>query len=644
MSSNLKQPSSKSGESVDNRKDPPIRSDVGESAIGLPLIDNSIVEDFSKGQGMLMIQNLLQENIQLQDTIRQGNAAMNKMETVLQEVYNKHMVNQQEMKNRSEQAKSIIFNLRHEVQTLQNQLQQKQSTEMEKYKENMSCLKKEYELHGNDKDNMKTKMEEADRKVKGLNTIVERLQDDLTKMKDECILRESQMSQLVQQNKKLVEEKKRTKDITQQSLEQTHKLQKEIAELKQCLALRDLAAAEDAGQPIASKQQDASFSEIDGKILRVKSEGDMKSELDYRKELEVERQKVNNLTSRINELTIAGHGSDNIETLKAQVVCLVKEVSESEKEKGEIYGLLEHFRERCQELESHSGNLSDELHSLRSKDDHVIETLRSTLSQMERSLAEQKSKHEEQRAQIEEKQISLEELRDECSMLKIKLEEAKRLSPGTSGKILITLEEKRDQEDKLGRAAAQLLTADDTIIQKQEEIRKLQEKISILERNNQDVLYLKSQIDSYKTDFEEEKLARIYERKKLNEVHEELEQMRLFNGELQRQLEQLSLHHLSTTRVGIPVQPDHMRGQQYSSGGFDECDKSESGSRGSTPGAMANSDSRHRSPDQGTGQTSERRSLSEPYDDYTCPTCGLKTQDYDSLVIHADECVNDSNC
>jgi len=49
---------------------------------------------------------------------------MNKMETVLQEVYNKHMVNQQEMKNRSEQAKSIIFNLRHEVQTLQNQLQQ----------------------------------------------------------------------------------------------------------------------------------------------------------------------------------------------------------------------------------------------------------------------------------------------------------------------------------------------------------------------------------------------------------------------------------------------------------------------------------------------------------------------------------------
>jgi len=63
--------------------------------------------------------------------------------------------------------------------------------------------------------------------------------------------------------------------------------------------------AEDAGQPIASKQQDASFSEIDGKILRVKSEGDMKSELDYRKELEVERQKVNNLTSRINELTIA---------------------------------------------------------------------------------------------------------------------------------------------------------------------------------------------------------------------------------------------------------------------------------------------------------------------------------------------------
>ena len=62
------------------------------------------------------------------------------------------------------------------------------------------------------------------------------------------------------------------------------------------------------------------------------------------------------------------------------------------------------------------------------------------------------------------------------------------------GKILITLEEKRDQEDKLGRAAAQLLTADDTIIQKQEEIRKLQEKISILERNNQDVLYLKSQV------------------------------------------------------------------------------------------------------------------------------------------------------
>ena len=117
------------------------------------------------------------------------------------------------------------------------------------------------------------------------------------------------------------------------------------------------------------------------------------------------------------------------------------------------------------------------------------------------------------------------------------------------------------------------------------------------------ILLFNLQIDSYKTDFEEEKLARIYERKKLNEVHEELEQMRLFNGELQRQLEQLSLHHLSTTRVGIPVQPDHMRGQQYSSGGFDECDKSESGSRGSTSGAMANSDSRHRSPDQGTGQT-----------------------------------------
>ena len=45
-------------------------------------------------------------------------------------------------------------------------------------------------------------------------------------------------------------------------------------------------------------------------------------------------------------LVLQAYNHDNIATLKAQVVCLLKEVSESEIRLSEAYSQAEHFRER----------------------------------------------------------------------------------------------------------------------------------------------------------------------------------------------------------------------------------------------------------------------------------------------------------
>lgn len=229
------------------------------------------------------------------------------------------------------------------------------------------------------------------------------------------------------------------------------------------------------------------------------------------------------------------------------------------------------YKEKCESLQHYLNIYQQKLESLRLNDTAVIENLQLEITTLRHMLAE------EQVAKLEDKK-HLEDVRQQFDnmMMDFKKDELEAWKQ---------LESRRHQED-LDKATA-------VLVEKNDEIHKLQEEIQQLRIKVEKIAILEAQVQLYSQDFEDESNARRKAEKDISNLRAELQSLFTEKEKLAEQVSSLSQspgHHRRHRRTNYPQ-------QEHQNPGHDKLD---------------------------------------------CPKCGLVFTDLRALINHTETCITNN--
>uniref|UniRef100_UPI00398E5AC1 optineurin isoform X2 n=1 Tax=Pristiophorus japonicus TaxID=55135 RepID=UPI00398E5AC1 len=316
----------------------------------------------------------------------------------------------------------------------------------------------------------------------------------------------------------------------------------------------------------------------------------------------VEQQNADTTTAPVEGLNSPNSQSPNeVEVLKSQVMSLVKDLQEAQKKLDEAEHMKKSFQERCLDLEQKLANGQvgmEEMRQLKFSSEKLklqVESLQAEQKIDQMKLTDEKMKLAEEKRKLVQMQVAYDHLfQDYNDLMKVK-EEMK------------TKENAHNTE--LVDVTAQLEMAEKALVEKQQKIDVMKQTIIKQEEEIETVAVFKAQADVYSADFHAERAAREAIHAEKESLAEKLDFLVKENTKLKEELDALGRQSL------IELQRRH-------------------GNRG--PVALDNvalDQQAAREPDHLNWE--QLGNLPE----HACPKCGTVLPDIDTLQIHVMDCI-----
>ncbi|XP_067915655.1 optineurin isoform X2 [Heterodontus francisci] len=294
--------------------------------------------------------------------------------------------------------------------------------------------------------------------------------------------------------------------------------------------------------------------------------------------VKVEQQNTETTAARVEELNSPNNQSPNeIEVLKSQVMLLVKDLQEAQKNLDEAEHMKKSLHDRCQDLEQKLANSQvgvEEMRQLKFSNEKLklqVESLQSEQKIEQMKLADEKLKLAEEKRKLTQIQVAYDHMfKDYNDLMKIKEEmqvkESKQIEKlnGLTVELDVakrTMEANQQAISQLTRTAAQqadelnaqnacnaeladistqLEMAEKALVEKQQKIDVMKQTIIKQEEEIETVAVFKAQADVYSADFHAERAAREAIHAEKESLVEKLDFLVKENTKLKEELDALS--------------------------------------------------------------------------------------------------------
>ncbi|XP_022081251.1 optineurin-like isoform X2 [Acanthaster planci] len=250
------------------------------------------------------------------------------------------------------------------------------------------------------------------------------------------------------------------------------------------------------------------------------------------------QEQVEELVGKLDELAIANQEPHHSMELKQQVRSLVCELQERENVLQQQEHSVKDLRATNEALKSKIALYHDELEEVRKQDSQMIETLREELKRQQDTYQLEKQQKLIERMNHDKLMDDHKHLRQEYNQLFADYDNLNRLyeeqrSRSTQGVSAAAVRELAEQRDNL---TAQLMSAEEAIGAKQNQLEKVQRELQEAKTELETVPVLQAQAEIYKNDFDAEREAREKAHTEREALMDELEAVKELNQQMQDQL------------------------------------------------------------------------------------------------------------
>ncbi|XP_068083261.1 optineurin isoform X2 [Anabrus simplex] len=588
-------------------------------------LPGSMPSDLSPEEIQRKLRELLQENVELKETLHQNNLAMKQQFNTLvmwqDEVFKVH----QSHKEKFAETKDLILKLRAENAELKKYLEQSKTgsvsdnqlkAENAKLKGQIAELQQKLSAPVARKDHPagppSRKEEELSDLVKQLNKqleTAERARRQLILDKERLTAQKTRLERDVTALKEEMEEhKEKNRTLLQEKDELLQKVNQHEQELREFVVVEKQQQL--AGHASLSEEVQQLKEALDQERARVAA-----LELQVQKEQVIARQTSSNqeTTTKSTSLTEGGSSTQFGSNLK------------NYEEKLHLFNhSLEKQTERYASLDSWLQVAADNVSQWKGtqlKDPQGLDHLRSEIDDLRRLLAKEKAYSEEKKKNLADAATQFQSLFTEYQSLLNEWEsyhqEEKAKARHNDAYHDV---QARGFSEKLDNLTAQVLCKDEELAEKTKEITQLKEKVKKLEVENEAITILKAQVEVYQSDFNAEREAR---ENLAGEKERLAEDLRL----LQRRNQQL-LEEVEKLRSNTEPSQNRKTSPSFPNSGWSTI---------GTPGRSASSTSRMRhSP---APEETQQRDESEN-ELLFCPKCELSFTSLKPLEQHVDSCLD----
>ncbi|XP_077870083.1 uncharacterized protein LOC100375641 isoform X2 [Saccoglossus kowalevskii] len=348
---------------------------------------------------------------------------------------------------------------------------------------------------------------------------------------------------------------------------------------------------------------------------------------------------------------------DDIQALKSQVMSLVNELRDTEIKLNATREHINKYRNRCITAENKLTMLQDEYEDRCKKDGHIIDTLRVELQNYDAALNTEMAALQQERSNLKETAESHEKL---CAEYDNLWKMYNNLS-GKGGQRDVDPRVLKEKDNEIDNLTAQLVSADEAIAAKEDEVKELRNKIREMKNELETVPVLKAQADIYQADFQAEREAREKAHGEKEKLVQDIQDLQLENQQLQDDLNTLSKTQIAEMQKrhgkheprpagaagytqpgrGYPY-PGPYYPRYYADGNNADERKNEPAPQGIVDGMGGSQGDRLLARGDSAEQISSGtdRSASPVPHQFTCPKCEAGFPDLDTLQIHILDCIN----
>ncbi|XP_070559297.1 optineurin-like isoform X2 [Ptychodera flava] len=378
---------------------------------------------------------------------------------------------------------------------------------------------------------------------------------------------------------------------------------------------------------------------------------------------------VNRLLKQIDELsaqvktanekqdhTSLENTGDDIQGLKSQVLSLVNELRDTEEKLKEAGEKVKNYRHKMTEAERQVLILTEEYDERCKKDSSLIDSLRIEMQSYDETLKAERHACAQERANVKELRAQHSRLATEYeSLWKTHNEFMEKGGKGGADPRVI-----QDKDARIDNLTAQLVSADEAIAAKEDEIKELRNKLMTVQGELDTIPVLKAQADIFQADFQAEREAREKAHGDKEAMMQEMMQLRLENQQLQdelntytnNQLVEMQRRHGGAHPGGRAGFQQPGRGYMYPAGLYPDgegIDRPGRDVRGGVVGiadGMGHQDdhrggniliARGEGAEANQGGSYEHQAAHNP--EFVCPKCEQSYPDMDTLQIHILDCI-----
>ncbi|XP_069682228.1 optineurin-like isoform X2 [Periplaneta americana] len=642
---------------------PRLESQVSQNS---SIMVGSIPADLSPEEIQRKLHEVLQENLELKETLQQNNLAMKQQFNTLvmwQEELRKVHANH---KAKFTETKELVFKLRAENTELRRIIEETKnegssppsSSETELKMENVALKgriaelqqklatpvprreqmpggppsKKEQELSAL-VEQLNRQLETAERARRQLTVDVERVTAQRKRLEQDLVTHKTELEDQKTQLHKAHDERE----------ELEHKITRLMEQHRQ--ELHEYAVIENERQQAGGISQ-SSAREIQRLVSQLDEQRALVNTLTH--QLKDERAKVAAMSAgRAAPVTVNEHAN------------LASDLKGCEETLGQITNCLDRESERFSSLDSWLQVAADSMNQIKGKqsvDVKAVETLKAEIQQLRNLLVHEKALSQEKKRNLEEAESKFHKLNIEYQRLLNELQSFQKEQKSLELQNNTYLEvQAKGFKERIDSMTAQLLTKEEALTQKNQEVTQMRDKLKKLELENEAITILKAQVEVYQSDFNAEREARENLAGEKERLAEDLRHLQRRNQQLldeleayqQRQFEEIQRQVPATTVASAPS-------AAVMAGGWNTI-----ATPGRTQGQKLNI---RTSPNRTSpGRTSPARPSPIPQSPQTpapeehdgppfrglteqivvyCPQCGMEFRSLTSLEEHIMDCLN----
>ena len=657
------------------------RTSADSSFLNFPLGAPLSFSDITAEQALERVQELMKENQNLRDFLKENNSVINNKYQELakwnERIKKYHKHNQE----KCEEAKTVILNLRSENDDLKKQLQETKTQAFHTLNEKIHQLEKEkkdledekskdsgHQKHGEDHDNLDVFVQVDDEQTKQQHS------ERITMLEVQVREFRDSNEQLIKDMEKLREVKDNIQtensDLTNQNIELSQKLQNVLSDCKAAKAEnRHLKQQID----IKKSQSDTSLAQM-GYSLVQGSERE-KENLQRSSENPKDCKEINQLQEMIQKLQIEIHEknrtldeyrmrqeqevlqltqkhqmelmkklqsakeeqSSDIRSLQAQVLALINEVTESQSKCEAATATIDQKNARISDVEMIAKRKQEETNKVLQD----LNNLKSALSNYEAALNIERREHQNTKKQTAELRSSFNQMVSDYKDLLSNYENyKKKMQQSTLGEA-----EKQKLLTQIGTLTAQVLAAEEAVKYRDEEVKDLKEENHRLtEEVNSTIPVLKAQGEIWQADFHAEREAREKMHTEKETLIQDMNQLQIQNQHLLDEVDALSRGQFAEFKKRhVQQQPSYsnqIRSRLDVVGHNKQIvypyPKAQSHEHAANKRSVYPPQTEARQPEENSNQAGNQQT-----EDYilNCPKCNQVCPDLDSLQIHVLDCI-----